>query len=61
MLSLVKFRKWIFVTSLLSALGKGGGLHLPLLQGCFVSSLVEIGSVVLEKIFKFRNCIFIMP
>ena len=27
-------------------------------QGCFVPSLVEIGSVVLEKIFKFRKCIF---
>ena len=27
-------------------------------QGCFVPSLVEIGQVVLERIFKFRQCIF---
>ena len=30
------------------------------MQGCFVSSLVEIGPVVLEKIFKFHQCIFVM-
>ena len=29
-------------------------------QGCFVLSLVEIGSVVLEKIFKFCRYIFIL-
>ena len=27
-------------------------------QECFVPSLVEIGPAVLEKIFKFRQCIF---
>ena len=27
-------------------------------QGCFVSCLVEISSMILEKIFKFRQCIF---
>ena len=27
-------------------------------QGCFVSSFVEIGTVVLEKIFEFHQCIF---
>ena len=27
-------------------------------QGCFVPSLVEIGQVVLERMFKFRQCIF---
>ena len=48
---------------LLSPLGKGGPFIWrnvnPLIQGCFVSSLVEIGSVVLEKnIFKFHWCIF---
>ena len=32
---------------------------IPFTQGCFVPSLVEIGSVVLEKkILKFRQCIF---
>ena len=32
---------------------------IPFTQGCFVPSLVKIGSVVLEKkIFKFRQCIF---
>ena len=32
---------------------------IPFTQGCFVPSLVEIGSVVLEKkIFEFRQCIF---
>ena len=29
-------------------------------QGCFVQSLVEIGPGVLENIFKFRQCIFII-
>ena len=32
---------------------------IPVTQGCFVPSLVEIGSVALEKkIFKFHQCIF---
>ena len=32
---------------------------IPFTQGCFVSSLVKIGSVFLEKkIFKFHQCIF---
>ena len=54
----------IFAISLLSPLGEGWGpsfeqtwIHLT--QGYFVPSLVEIGSVVLEKnIFEFRQCIF---
>ena len=29
---------------------------LPFTQGCFVSSLIEIGPMVLEKILKFRQC-----
>ena len=33
-------------------LEKGGALHLPFPQGCFVPSLVEIGPVVLEKKMK---------
>ena len=33
--------------------------YIPFTQGCFVPSLVEISSVVLEKkIFKFHQCIF---
>ena len=31
---------------------------IPFTQGCFVPRLVEIGPVVLEKILKFRKCIF---
>ena len=30
---------------------------IPTTQGCSVSRLVEIGPVVLEKIFKFQHCI----
>ena len=30
---------------------------IPFTQGCFVPCWVEIGQVVLEKIFKFRQCI----
>ena len=54
----------IFAILKLSPLGKGRGSSFEqtwilLTQGCFVPSLVEIGSVVLEKkIFKFRKCIF---
>ena len=33
--------------------------QIPITQGCFVPSSVEIGPAVLEKnIFKFRLCIF---
>ena len=44
-------------------LEKGRALHLnklesPLTKDAFLPSLVEIGPVVLEKIFKFRQCIF---
>ena len=31
---------------------------IPFMQECFVPSLVEIGPVALEKIFKCRQCIF---
>ena len=32
---------------------------IPIIQGCFVPSLVEIGPVFLEKrIFKFCQCIY---
>ena len=54
----------ILAFSQLSLLGKGRGhsfeqTWIPFTQGCFVTSLVEIGSVVLEKkIFKFWQCIF---
>ena len=49
-----KFRQCIFAISQLSPLGRGQGLSfehngIPFTQGCFVSSLVEIGRVVLEK------------
>ena len=34
-------------------------IWIPITQGCFVPSLVEMGPVVLEKkIFKVRQCIF---
>ena len=52
------------IFSLLSPLGKGHGpsfeqTWFPITQGCFVPSLVEIGSVVLKKkILKVGQCIF---
>ena len=58
-----KFRQCNFAISKLSPLGKGRGPSfeqtcITFTQGCFVPSLVEIGSVVLEKkSFKFRQCI----
>ena len=58
-----KFCQWIFAISLLSPLGKGHGpsfkkTWIPFTQWYFVLWLVEIGPVVLEKIFKFCQCIF---
>ena len=56
-------RQCIFAFSLLSQPGNGFGhsfeqTWIPVTQGCSVSILVEIGSMVLEKkIFKFRQCI----
>ena len=58
-----KFRHCLFTISQLSPLGNGRGpsfeqTWIPFILGCFVPSLVEIGSVVLEKkIFKFCQCI----
>ena len=40
---------------------KGGALQFFFIQGCFVPSLVEIGSVVREKIFKFCHSIPTIP
>ena len=60
------FRQCIITIWKLSPLEKGGLLHMkknwiPLIQGCFVPSLVEIGPVVLEKIcFKFPQCMFVI-
>ena len=60
-----KYFEWIFTILLLSPLGKGRGPSfeqtcIPYTLGCFLSSLVEIGPVVLENMFfnKFRYCIF---
>ena len=59
-----KVRQCIFAISLLSPLGKGLGpsfeqIWIPITQGCFVLSLVEIGPVVFKKnIFKVRQRIF---
>ena len=59
-----KFCQCIFAISQLSPLGKGRGpsfeqTWIPFTRGCFVPSLVEIGSVILEKkIYEFRQCIF---
>ena len=52
-----KYFEHIFTISLLSPLGEGRGSSFeqtwtPSNQGCFVPSLVEIGSVVLEKKMK---------
>ena len=53
-----------FAISLLSPLGKGRGSSfeqtlIPIIQQCFVQSLIEIGPVVLgKKILKFRQYIF---
>ena len=33
---------------------------IPFTQGCFVSSLVEIGLVIFEKKIFFRQCIFVV-
>ena len=65
-----KFCQCIFAILLLSPLRKGRGpsfeqTWIPFTQGCFVSSLVEIDPVVLEKkIFKFlyfRYFVIIFP
>ena len=52
----------LLAISLYLSLEKGMALHLNKLksmtQGSFVSSLVEIGYSVLEKIFKIHQCIF---
>ena len=59
-----KFNQCILAISQLSPLGKGYGplfeqCWIPLIQGCFVPSLVEIGLMVLKgKNFKFRQCAF---
>ena len=50
------FRQCIFAIWLLSPLEKDVALSLNKLQ-YFVPSLVEIGSVVLNKIFKYCQCI----
>ena len=58
--------QFFFAISQLSPLGKRRGASfrqtwIPFTQGCFVPSLVEIGSVVLEKkIFEFRQCILVI-
>ena len=51
---------YIFAISLSSPLGKGyGPSWIPIIQGCFVLSLVEIDPVVLKKkIFKVHQFIF---
>ena len=59
-----KFLQCIFTISKLSPLGKGGALHLnkleyPSPKDALCPSLVENGSVVLDKtILKFHQCIF---
>ena len=58
-----KVCQYIFAMSLLSPLGKGRGSSfeqtwIPITQGCLVLSLIEIGPVVLKKIFKVCQCIF---
>ena len=55
-LKIIKFRQCTFTILYLSPFGKGGGgsfeqTWILFTQGCFVPSLVEIGSLVLEKIF----------
>ena len=49
---------------MLSPLGKEHGhsfeeTWIPFTQRCILPSLVEIGSVVLENVFKFHQCIFL--
>ena len=60
-----KFLLFIFLISLLSTLGKGLNplfehpCHIPITQGYFVPSLIEIGQIVWEqRIFKFWQYIF---
>ena len=45
-------KKWEFIGSSFKQ------TWIPFTQGCFVPRLVEIGPVVLEKIFRFLQCIF---
>ena len=47
---------WNIKTTIISPLFEQTFIYFT--QGCFVPKLVEIGSVVLEKIFKFRQFIF---
>ena len=58
-----KFCQCFFAISLFFPLRKKHGPTFqqpgfPFTLGCYVPSLVEIGTVVLEKIFKFCQCIF---
>ena len=59
-----RFRSFVNVFSLFRnylPLEKDGTFEhfsIPFTQECFVPSLVEIGLAVLERIFKFRQCIF---
>ena len=63
---ILKYPQCIFVISLLSFLGNRRGFSLeqswiPLTQGCFVPSLVEINPlVIVKKILKYRQCIFVI-
>ena len=58
-------RQCIFAISLLSPVGNGRGLlfeqtYIPFTKDCFVPSLVENGSVVLEKIFFYFVNLFLL-
>ena len=61
--TIFEVRQCIFDIFLLSPLGKGRGpsfeqIWIPITQGCFVPSFIEIGPVVLKKkIFKVRQSI----
>ena len=61
--NIFKFRQCIFTISLLSPLETGGVFFeqtcIPIIQSCFVPSLIEIGPMILEKmIYKFHQFIF---
>ena len=55
----LKFRQCIFAISVIFSSGKNPlkQIWIVFTQGCSLLNLVEIGIVILKKIFKFRQCI----
>ena len=63
--NIFKFLQMYFSYFVIISPGKGCGPSfrqswIPITQGCFVPCLVEIDPLVLEKIIKFRQCVFVI-